>query len=204
MPFDTSKQLLDFLLGGGSVKPSDVDDLIAQVKKEDLYLDYKSGRQPPKKLKHTIRKWVTGFANADGGALALGISEPKRKTDAPRKVVGIDVPDGGNAEAWANSVLLPFAGRFSPPLRYQLTQHEDGEVLFIAAARAPQLISYAENNTPQFALRVGDSTVDVDPSLLSDLVLGRRNQPVIDVREVKVTPKHLEAGFVNIEGHAIL
>jgi hypothetical protein len=186
VPLTNSKQLLDFLLEGGRIEPGAVEALIVQVKKEDLYLDYKDGRQPAKKLRNVVRKWVTGFANADGGTLALGISEPKRKSDAPRRVVGIEVPDEGDAERWANSVLLPFAGRLSPPLRYGLTKHPDGDVLFIATGRAPQLIPYAEG--PKYALRVGDSTVDADPYLVGDLLLGRRNHPIINVRSIALLP----------------
>ncbi len=186
MSIGNSKQLLDFLLEGGRLEPGDVESLIGQVAKEDLYLDYKSGKQPAEKLKHTIRKWVTGFANADGGTLALGVSERNPESDEARSVVGIGVPGGGDADDWATRILSPLAGRFSPPPRLTLTKHPSGDVLFIASLRAPQLISYAESNEPRYSLRIGDSTVDVPPYLLSDLLLGRRNHPIIDMRGVDV------------------
>lgn len=186
MDTNNSFKFLTALLEREKPTESDVNSLLANVPTEDQYIEYKSGQQPADQLRTVVRRWTTGFANADAGVLAIGISEPDKESGAPRKVVGIDVPGGGPADEWASRILQPFTGRFLLPPRFVLTKHPDGDVLFIAVDRAPQLISYAEANEPRYALRIFESTVDVPSYLISDLLLGRRNHPTLKVRNVTV------------------
>jgi len=178
-----SYQLLTGLLERQTPTEAQVDTIIQTLADENQYVEYKDGRQPREDLRRTVRRWTTGFANADGGVLVLGISEPDKAKSEPRKVVGITVPGGGSAAEWATDVLRPF---FPLPPRIALVKHREGDVLFIAAERAPELLSYAEANEPRYALRVGHSTVDIPPYLLADLLLGRRNHPVLNLRQVEL------------------
>ena len=176
--------MLDDLVGGDVLDAAALDTLILEASEEDLFLDYKSGQQREEKLKQTIRKWVTGFANADGGTLIVGVTEPKKASGLPREVDGVRAPSGSPLEEWATRVLADLAGAFSPPPCISSVKHPKGQVLVIAVRRAQQLIPYAEGTKIRYAMRIGESTVDVPEFLITDLLLGRRNHPVLEVRAV--------------------
>jgi hypothetical protein len=73
------------------------------------------------------------------------------------------------------------AGSFSPPPRFQTIQHHQGAVLTIAVARAPAFVPCAEAGELKYFLRRHDSTVDFPAHLITDLVLGRRQHPILDL-----------------------
>jgi hypothetical protein len=118
----------------------------------------------------------------------VGVSE-----DRPRQVTGAKAPGSSTLTEWAARILTPSLGGFSPPLRIEEILHPKGNVLVIAVGRAPQLVPYVEAGEIRYALRIDDSTVDVPPYLISDLLLGRRNHPVLEVRNVEVAAS-LESG----------
>jgi hypothetical protein len=60
--------------------------------------------------------------------------------------------------------------------------HAQGEVLVVAAARAPMLVPLVENGQLAHYVRLHESTVKALDWLISDLVLGRRNHPNVEVR----------------------
>jgi Divergent AAA domain. len=189
MPIRRTRKLLDDLVAGDVLDVAGLDSLMAEASEEDQFLDYKSGKQDEEKLKHTIRKWVTGFANADGGTLILGVNEPKKGSGKPRDIDGVRAPSGSPLMEWTARVLADLTGGFSPTPSFFPVRHPRGEVLVIATRRAPQLIPYAEGTRIRYAIRIGDSTLDVPEFLITDLLHGRRNRPIVSVRSVELSPE---------------
>ncbi len=186
MPIPLSKDLLDDLLAGKHLTAEDLDKLVVEQPKEDQYLDYKDGaltRKDPKDAKKVVREWISAFANSDGGTLILGVSE-----GPPRAVSGCTRQGNAPLDEWARDLVLDMAPFFSPQPRIHVVAHPIGEVLVAAVARAPQLVPCVESRELKYFLRIHDSTVQAPTYLISDLVLGRRKHPVLDlrVREVLV------------------
>lgn len=183
-----SHELLEDLLADKKLTPSRVDELIVKQHDEDQYLDYKDGRllgNDLKKGRATVREYVSAFANSDGGVLVLGVDEPQ--ATAPRAVTGCSRPGGTALDVWAQDCLADMAPYFSPQPRYQVVSHPKGEVLFVAVSRAPQFVPCVESRQIRYHLRMGRSTLMAPAYLISDLVLGRRQHPVIALRVVGVT-----------------
>jgi hypothetical protein len=63
-----------------------------------------------------------------------------------------------------------------------VVQHAQGPVLIIATARAPSLVPCVEAGRLKYFFRVGDSTLPIPEYLITDLVLGRRQHPFIDLK----------------------
>jgi hypothetical protein len=72
-------------------------------------------------------------------------------------------------------------GYFSPQPRFQVIPHSQGPVLAIAVARAPSLVPCVESRALKYFFRIGDSTLEIPEYLIADLVLGRRQHPLLDV-----------------------
>ncbi len=162
--------------------PLSLDELtafVARVPEEDLFVEYKDGQllAEPKKAKLAIREAVSGFANAEGGVLVLGVDEhrPARQLSPCVDRVGADPLD-----IWASKTLADMAGFLSPPPRFRSIPTAPGRcVLLVAVARAPQLVACFEAGSTKYYLRFHDSTREVPAYLISDLVLGRRQHPVL-------------------------
>lgn len=191
MPLSRSVELLEDLLADKQLSAPELDDLLAAQQREDQYLDYKDGRLTDDKeqARRVVREWVSGFANADGGALVLGVSEPKGD-GKPRTVTGCTRIGGQHLAEWATRVLSDMAGYFSPQPRVQVVELPSGEVLIIAVARAPQLVPCVESRALKYFLRIGESTVEVPSFLLADLVLGRRNHPIFRASGPRIDMSH--------------
>lgn len=172
----TSRELLDGLLEDNDLLPTELDAFIVAVKKEDLFLDYKDGKhtKKPARCRQMIREWVSGFANAEGGVLVLGVSEDEPRRISPCQRVGTEELD-----VWAQKVLSDMVGFFSPQPRFRVVRHPHGEVLLIAVARAPQLVPCIESRETKYFLRFHDSTREIPAYLISDLVLGRRRHAAL-------------------------
>ena len=71
--------LRNALMQGEAITPAQLDAFIAANPKEGPLYDYKSGAMTDKARREkglkTIREWVTGFANAEGGVLIIGPDE---------------------------------------------------------------------------------------------------------------------------------
>jgi Schlafen, AlbA_2 len=161
----------------------ELDSVLAGFKDEDQFLEYKAGAitemKPLEDLKLEIRRQVTGFANAEGGVLFIGISN-----DIPRLVTGAKAPGSETLVGWATRILADLAGFFSPMPYIFSIEHPAGKVLCIAVARAPRLVPFIEAKEIKYALRIGDSTLDVPPYLITDLVLGRRAHPTLEASDI--------------------
>jgi Schlafen, AlbA_2 len=73
----TSKELLNDLLEDKRLTPDQLDKFMQDNPDEDQYFDYKDGLittpQKRKEGRQTIREYVSGFANSDGGVLIIGV-----------------------------------------------------------------------------------------------------------------------------------
>lgn len=175
------KELLNHLLEGKTVSLDGLLQFLKDNPEEGQYLDYKHGMivsaQKRDEGKQTIREYVSGFANSDGGLLIIGIDESR-----PRQVVPCEPNVGGQElDQWASRCMHDMAGYFSPPPRIQIIRHPKGPVLVIAVERAPSLVPCVESRQLKYFIRIGDSTLEVPEYLIADLVLGRRQRSVLDV-----------------------
>lgn len=180
--FATARDLLDYLLEDGKLLPDQLDDVVARIP-EGQYLDYKDGKLTQKgrvdEGRRTIREWVSGFANAEGGVLVVGVAEAlpgAKRPISPCHRVGQEPLDD-----WGEKLLRDMTGYLSPPPRFQVVPHPLGEILVIAVDRAPQLVPCIESRELKYFLRIHTSTLEVPSFLISDLVLGRRKHPAIGV-----------------------
>ncbi len=196
MKVSGAKELLDSLLEGLEVEPEELGDILTLG--EGQYLDFKGGQITEKANRsvgrQVIREYVSGFANADGGILVVGVTEEKPRTIFPCQRLG----ETGLAE-WAKDVVLDMAPFLVPLPRFQVVDHQEGPVLLIAVARAPQFVACTESRRAKYFLRIHDSTVEVPDFLAADLFLGRRQQPLIDLAcqpsFVPSGPPHIAAKF---------
>lgn len=89
----TSRALFEYVLGDEPVEEPLLRHLIATRIPEDEHLDYKSGALvggvggfPDRAATAKLRRQVTGFANADGGLLVVGLDAPEPDEDGTQPV----------------------------------------------------------------------------------------------------------------------
>jgi hypothetical protein len=183
-----ARQMLDKMLGGDELDEADLRVLMA-VEREGQHVDFKDGAETRdrKKARDTVRQYVSGFANADGGLLVIGVSDGTRDAQGalvkPREITPTVQPGAASLADWARNALDDMRGRLVPVPRFQVLSAKGCNVLIVATARAPALVPCVESREIAYYLRVGDSTVLVPPYLMSDLLLGRRAHPVLEVRK---------------------
>jgi len=180
------KELLDYLLEGNTLKPDDLDQFIQENPEEGQYLDYKDGlittSQERAKGRQIIREYVNGFANSDGGILIVGVGRSK-----PREIKLCTLPGSEPLDKWAENCVHDMAPFFSPPPRFQVVDHPKGLVLVIAVARAPSLVYCVKSGQPKYFLRINQTTLEAPAYLISDLVLGKRQHPLLDLHDSRIT-----------------
>ena len=172
-----SIDLLESMLGGEDITADELDDLVNDQVSEDLHLEYKHGDelQKGKRAGATIREYVSAFANSAGGVLVVGVD------NATWEVTGCCAPGGGDLREWASRCLTPIAPYLSPQARPDVVQHPKGDVLLVAADRSMNLVPLVEDQKPVYYLRIHDQTIKAPEYLVSDLLLGRRNRPFLDI-----------------------
>lgn len=185
----SSRELLDLLLEEAPLSLAELESFVAVTPREDLFLDYKDGKllAEPRAAKQTLRRWVTGFANAEGGVLVVGFDETRPvRLPAP----GPDRIGEEPLASWAAKAFAGMEGHFSPAPRFRTIPIAPGrQVLLIATARAPQLIPCREGTDLKYYLRFHDSTPEVPAYLVSDLLLGRRQHPRLTLELTRVVGK---------------
>lgn len=180
----TIAELIDLLLTGYEMQPADLERLLEKGKSqsEGHYLEAKQGH--PQKDKgnpqDTIRRYVSGFANSDGGILLLGVADNWA-------IVGFEAPGNIDAAQWANDCIQKIAPYFSPLPRFQVVHHENGKVLVASSARSLNLIPVVENTKQHFYIRIHDHTTTMPDWMISDLMLGRRSYPYLHFSEVSIS-----------------
>jgi hypothetical protein len=169
--------LLESLMSGHLMTPSELDALLQNQVTEDLHLEYKHGDETknPREASKTIREYLSGFANSEGGILIVGINEVNWT------VTGCTAPGGGPLENWASDCIIPIGGYFSPPPRFQVIDHRKGKVLIASVSRSIGLVPCIESGKLVYHLRIHDKTIEAPDYLISDLILGRRQRPYLDL-----------------------
>jgi hypothetical protein len=177
-----AREMLDKMLTGHVPEESNLRELMA-VTTEGQFVDFKNGSVTDDRdvAKQVVRSYVTGFANADGGLLVIGVSDGDGVA-AQRKITPTKRPGGATLDLWARSCLDDMAGQLVPFPRFQVLTVGGSEVLIVATARAPAMVPCHERGARVYYLRVGDSTKVVPDYLVSDLMLGRRAHPILQVR----------------------
>lgn len=178
-----TQELLEALMAGHEMAPSEIDDLLRCKVSEDLFLEYKHATElnDRKKANRTIRQYLSGFANSAGGVLIIGVDE---NTWSVTPCPAIQ----GGLEKWASSCLTEIAHYFSLIPRFQVVEHPNGNVLVAATSRSLNLVPCKERGEFVYYMRFHDQTLNnktlkVPEYLISDLVLGRRQQPHLHVSQ---------------------
>lgn len=181
MRHSKARGYLDTMLQTGELDEASVRDL-ATVDREGLYVEFKDGAETktPDKCAATIRQVVSSFANADGGLLVIGIRD-KKEADGRRPFTATEKMGRQRLDEWARSVLTSMASWLVPPPRFQQLTIDGVNVLLIATARAPGLVPCTVNGEIRYFIRFEDSSPEMPAYLASDLVLGRRAHPVLEV-----------------------
>lgn len=179
-----SLQLLEQLLTGQHLAVNELDELINTPVKEDLYLEYKHGDELLNRdANDTIREYISGFANSAGGILIVGVEAAQ---GAPSRVTGCHGHNKGNLDEWAARCLTPIASYFSPLPQFQVLPHPSGDVLIGITQRSLGLVPRTEAGGIVYHFRFHDQTLKAPDYLMADLLLGRRQQPVIGIADLKI------------------
>jgi hypothetical protein len=213
------------VLRGERITADDVDDLRRRRVPEDSRLDYKAGsitrsdNHPsapgdPTTFDGKLRKHVCAFANAEGGILVLGVGEPATR---PNPTTGVEEPDPTRMRpivpfvGFGSDRLKEVAGRalnrlrpsLSVPVVIEAVDHPEGLLLVVGVPRSESLVYTVEHEQIVHYLRIHDSTVHAPGYLVQDIVLGRRQRPVVEAR-VDHTPvtidgaTHLVLSLTNV------
>lgn len=176
-------QLLERLSSGHQLTIDELDDLVNCKIKEDQFLEFKSGKEVEEKdTPKTIRDYLCGFANSDGGVLIIGVDAP---AGIATIVDGCNNHKKGDLADWASRCLTPVAGYFSPVPKFQVLQHPNGEVLICVVQRSLNLIPQIENQQLVYYLRIHEQTLKAPEYLISDLLLGHKQKPDFDIVDYK-------------------
>jgi len=184
-----SEELLERLLMGDEITSAELDELIENAKKikeangepEDLHLDFKHGDvlDDKKKASRMMREYISGFANSAGGTLIIGIDEENWE------VIGCSPPGGGDPATWASDCLTELV--FSTIPRFHVIDHTKGKVLVVAVGRSLRLVPVREGQDLVYYFRFYHQTLKAPPYLVSDLMLGRRQGPMVKVNNISIT-----------------
>jgi hypothetical protein len=184
----------------------DVSALLANKVHEDHLLDYKSGawateqeeldranKKEDKDPARRLRKYISGFANSDGGALVLGVVGSEAKIVEKRWTVdGLPTPPSVGWAKWASDVLKGLSGYLSRQPIITPVNHPGGELLVVAVPRSVNLIPCLEGGDRGGKLnhyvRIGDQTEKIPEYLYADLVLGRRQSPRLGAKAGDLEP----------------
>lgn len=163
-----------------------VDRLVAENVREDQWLELKAGLllTDEKVAAAELRKQVSGFANAEGGVIVLGVTEVHHSVGVDEKVAVAGPTDGcrpvgGDVVAWVSRVLALVA---TARPRITCVRMTNGHVVVVVAVeRAPVVVACPTSQGFTYYLRIGDSTHPVPKFLEADLLLGRRVHPTLRI-----------------------
>ena len=175
-----SKAIFRAALDGDVLTAADIEGLVREHVPEDQWLEYKQHWTDPKEAARELRRHVTGFANAEGGLLLIGV-EAGESTPPAWAIHGFRDGDR-NAARWAETTLQTVGARLNPAPRVQVVACGEKRVLAIAVDRSYALVPVNEAADVKHHLRIGDSTVEIPPYLYADLTLQRRARPHLVIK----------------------
>jgi len=170
-----------------------VQDLVDRNLPEGQHIEFKAGKKieelaqnSAKAMGAFFRRYVFGFANGDGGLLVIGVGEENRDDEKTRRLTVAPIVANSPTDRQIGQYLESAAGLLHPPHRTARVEVDGGVVLVVGCLRAPRLIPAAEKGSVNHWMRIQDQTLKVPPFLLTDLSLGRRAQPIFDVRMLAI------------------
>jgi hypothetical protein len=192
------------LLRGDRVSLNQLRALLQSRVGESLWHDYKRGAwlrddpgssSPgnPTKAAAKLRKWISGFANSEGGFLVLGAADgTPAGSSSPHdcwRFTGCSAPGGGDFDNWITNALRPLLGHCHwralvltlKPSDCGAGAQEGPHVALIAVDRADKLVHCVEGQSVVTYLRSHESTFRAPEYLLQDILVGRRRQPDVQV-----------------------
>ncbi len=180
-----SSELLDQLLIGKNLTVDEIDVLLSKQVKEDQYLEYKHGNiLKDNDVNQIVRKFITGFSNSAGGVLIIGIDAPNA---LPISITGCDNHEKGPLDEWISRCLTPIASYFSPLPIIQVINHPKGDILIAATPRSAGLVPTIAGGVISYYFRFHDQTLDAPDYLVADILLGRRQKPVLKLTWLSIT-----------------
>lgn len=201
----TIRELIDAAMSGYEITPTDLDDLISKPEPEGLFLDYKHGNElkDARKARSTVRQYVSGFANSSGGMLIIGVDEETWT------ITGCTAPGGHDLATWAADCISGVAPYFSPLPRFQIIKHPQGNVLVAVTERSQGLVPCFEAGDIVYYLRFHDQTlqsktIKAPDYLINDLLLGRRQQPYLEITDAMISSIAVDHSNAHLDIHTAL
>lgn len=208
-----ARHVLEKLLRNEPLSQYEIGALVSQ-RQEHAYLDFKDGKATVDKgkFRNTLREYVAAFANADGGILCVG---PQDKIDATgcRSCSPLSQPSMERSIAeWVRDVIADLIPYLSPLPRISMQKHvgngTESDVLLVAVARAPGLVPlYGRTKRPSWFVRFHDGNRELPDYLAADIILGRRNRPILALRaapRVSASPPSISGDTSGMEQRAAL
>ena len=192
---DRVPEVLDDVLGRRPVDPTILADLVREKVGEGSFHEYKRGLWlTSADVKQELRAQVTGFANAEGGVVIIGIvgGEPSQGA-AAWSFEAPTCPDAAGWDEWLGRVLSEVSAKTR--VEWQVVGVNGVDVVVVAANRAEALIRVYEKPNLVCHLRVGPQTVPIPETLFADLALGRRAKPDLVLEQLSVDGGTDSKGF---------
>lgn len=143
-----------------------------------------------------VREYAAGFANAEGGVLLVGIGDGGSLDKSVPRVMG----KSGRTKLldWVENCLASLHSLLIPAPVLAVVTESGIEILLVAVARAPTLIACPVKGTPVFYLRMGSTNLELNHFLVSDLILGRRAHPVVEVQPVDRSSERVQSALLKL------
>lgn len=189
-------ELLDSLKNSNNIGIEDIENLIANNEKESLFLEYKSGEwlQNNKSGIFDLCKWVSSFANSDGGTLIIGVSEKEESNGEryPDNINGIN-PINFNEDIgkWIEDVVVSrIYPKLNPIPRIIPIKIRDSHDFIVVIQIEPTnnlIHSTIKNGKHLYFHRHNFQVLQMDEWEIRTLVYGRTPPPILITEIKKIT-----------------
>lgn len=111
------------------------------------------------RIESVVAKTVAAFLNSRGGTLVIGVDDSGTAIGLDRDFSTLRVPDADRFELWLRDLLSASLGKNAaalPVIRF--AQIDDRTVCALRCPRSPEPVFFAQGNTTDLWVRVGNST----------------------------------------------
>lgn len=184
------------LLRTRTATPEGVVAFITSNREEGQWHDYKDARLLTEKdAAAKIRDEYAAFANADGGVLFFGVEDGTLDLQNIEQAKGVLTP-----AAYITRALQPLTPYLTAPPLLVPVSIGPNQLYLLAAPRNDNLIPSSTGMSLMYRLRIGESSVPCPEYLVTDLLQGRRNRPIVHVEfRRKANPREPGDGLPAIE-----